>query len=242
MEIHNSTITIHSDAKVVISDNTKIQNSTICSCRNSKLLIDKLCCFTEFSMIIGEQATAVFRENVKIYRSQWITGKKSKLEIGNKGLFHSGSIDLEEEALIVIGKEFTIRNNFRIHGYNNTRIIIGDDCMFSYDVIMRSNDGHSIFDIETGKRINSAYDIENDRNIIIGNHVWVGERAYVLYGARIGDGSMIGAMSFVKSKIPNNCIAAGIPIRVIRKNIAWSRRDIAENIAECEKETMIYTQ
>lgn len=48
--------------------------------------------------------------------------------------------------------------------------------------------------------------------------------------------SIIGAMSLVKSTIPNNCIAAGIPARVIKKNIAWSRMDGAEDIIECGQE------
>ncbi len=63
-----------------------------------------------------------------------------------------------------------------------------------------------------------------------------------MYNTQIGNGSIIGAMSLVKSIIPNNCIAAGIPARVIRKNIAWSRKEGAENIDECGKENINYTK
>ena len=43
--------------------------------------------------------------------------------------------------------------------------------MFSNDVFLRSNDGHSIFDIATGKNINSTQEIGKKRKIEIGNHV-----------------------------------------------------------------------
>lgn len=114
--------------------------------------------------------------------------------------------------------------------------------MFSHDNSIISNDRHSIFDIATRKNINSTYDICQNRKVVIGNHVWLGEKAVILYNTQIGDGSIIGAMSLVKSKIPNNCIAAGIPAKVVRKNIAWSRSNGTENIMECGQEYIHYTE
>ena len=114
--------------------------------------------------------------------------------------------------------------------------------MFSYDISMRSNDGHSIFDIETGKNINSSYDICKSRKVIIGDRVWIGERCSILYNTRIGDGSIIGAMSLVKGKIPNNCIAAGIPAKVIRKNIVWCRKYGVDDIMECGQQYIRLTE
>lgn len=47
--------------------------------------------------------------------------------------------------------------------------------------------------------------------------------------------SIIGAGSLVKSKIPNNCIAVGVPAQVIRKDIAWSRKAGADQLMEHER-------
>ncbi|MCI8323418.1 MAG: hypothetical protein HFI54_07215 [Lachnospiraceae bacterium] len=105
--------------------------------------------------------------------------------------------------------------------------------MFSNDVFLRSNDGHSIFDIATGKNINSTQEIGKKRKIEIGNHVWVGMRAAILYHTKIGDGSIVGALSLVKNVFPNNCILAGTPAKMIKKDISWSREYGAEDIAEC---------
>ena len=55
----------------------------------------------------------------------------------------------------------------------------------------------------------------------------------LLYGTEISDGSIVGARSLVKANIPNNCIAAGAPARVIRKDVAWSRNNSATDIEEC---------
>ena len=41
----------------------------------------------------------------------------------------------------------------------------------------------------------------------------------MLSGCEVGMGSIIGAYSFINSKIPNNSTCAGNPIRVLRKNI-----------------------
>lgn len=47
---------------------------------------------------------------------------------------------------------------------------------------LRADDGHPIFDVLTGMRINEAKDIT------AGNHMWIGKRAVLLRGATIGDG------------------------------------------------------
>lgn len=92
--------------------------------------------------------------------------------------------------------------------------------MFATGNQVRSDDGHLIFDVNTGDRINFA------QNITIGDHVWLAWGATVLGGSQIGEGSVIGANSLVKGKIPNNVVAAGTPAKVIRRDIAWERPHI----------------
>ena len=59
--------------------------------------------------------------------------------------------------------------------------------------------------------------------VSIGNHVWIGAGSVVNKGAIIGNESVIGMCSLVTKRIPDNCVAAGVPAKVIKTNINWSR-------------------
>jgi acetyltransferase-like isoleucine patch superfamily enzyme len=50
----------------------------------------------------------------------------------------------------------------------------------------------------------------------VGNDVWIGTRAMLLDGVKVGDGAVIGAGSIVTRDVPPYCIAAGVPARKIR--------------------------
>ena len=52
--------------------------------------------------------------------------------------------------------------------------------------------------------------------IEIGDNVFIGCNCLILKGAKIGDNSTIGAGSVVTGYIPDNCIAAGNPAKVIK--------------------------
>jgi len=135
--------------------------------------------------------------------------------IGNNSF--NGFIRVGQGCNVVIGDNVTCTNGCYISTAENTSITIGYDCMFASGNEIRTDDGHPIFDIVSGKRINPS------RSIIIGEHVWLAAKSIILSGSSIGNGSVIGLGSIVKSVIPNNCIAAGIPAKVIKKNIAWER-------------------
>jgi acetyltransferase-like isoleucine patch superfamily enzyme len=98
-------------------------------------------------------------------------------------------------------------------------IIIGEDCLFSLHQMVFAGNGHSIFSHDNGK----WEKVPDEQTISIGNHVWVGYRCNIIGGADIGDGCIIGAGSTVNKRIPNNCIAAGIPAKIVKRNRAWTR-------------------
>ena len=61
----------------------------------------------------------------------------------------------------------------------------------------------------------------------IGHNVWIGAKAAVLAGTTIGDNSVIAAGAVVSGDIPANCVAGGVPAKVIRTFAAppadWAR-------------------
>lgn len=53
----------------------------------------------------------------------------------------------------------------------------------------------------------------------IGNNVYIATGAKVIGDVTIGDNVVVGANNVVTINVPNNCIIAGIPAKVIKKNI-----------------------
>ena len=192
----------------------------------------------ESDIWIGEYADILVEKNVKIhgmqlFKTRWNISDNVRLKIGSQSILFYGYLYMAENSLLQIGREFSIGEGYHVALDRYTSITIGDDCMFSNDILLRCGDGHSIFDVVSGENINSTDEISKNRNIEIGSHVWVGMRAAVLYYTKIGDGSIVGAMSLVKGILPNNCIAAGVPAKVMRKDVSWSRENGTDNISEC---------
>lgn len=124
---------------------------------------------------------------------------------------------LGEDATVKIGRDFTTTSMPVVTAVEGATVSFGDDVLVASTNQFRTDDGHPIFDVKTGRRINPAKDV------IIGNHVWFGAQSVALAGARVGDGSVIGFRSLVTGPIPNNVIAVGAPAQVVRKDVAWER-------------------
>lgn len=98
------------------------------------------------------------------------------------------------------------------HGGRTIRL--GDGCLFSVQFSIRTTDNHPIFD-EQGQRVNP------DESVLIGDRVWLGTNVHVLRGVQIGNDVCIGLGSVVTRDIPANCVAAGVPARVVRTGTTW---------------------
>jgi acetyltransferase-like isoleucine patch superfamily enzyme len=122
-----------------------------------------------------------------------------------------------EDSKIVVGNDVSTTGLCVISAVEGTEVTIGNDSMLAMENEIRADDGHPIFDVSTGKRVNPA------KSITLGDHVWLAKRAVVLGGASMGSGSVLGFGSILTGSVPNNSVAAGVPARVIRKNVAWER-------------------
>jgi acetyltransferase-like isoleucine patch superfamily enzyme len=163
--------------------------------------------------------------------------KNSRLCISNKSSIARGNINVYERGVLEVGKSVTILDGIRIAVTMDGFIKIGDDCLFSFNVFITTSDGHAIFDVNTRKRLNPP------KNMLeIGNHVWLGHSVTVVGSSTIGSGSIVGTKTLLKGNYPNNCIIVGIPSRIIRKDVAWSRSNAAMDISQCPAEYVNKTQ
>ena len=54
--------------------------------------------------------------------------------------------------------------------------------------------------------------------MVIGNDVWIGDKATILPGVTIGDGAVVAANAVVTKDVPPYSIVGGNPARVIKSN------------------------
>lgn len=124
----------------------------------------------------------------------------------------SGEIMLQArlpDAQISIGTSTVFNNNTVVCAMES--ITIGERCLIGDSCAIYDSDFH---DADPAKRHTDA---GPSLPVVIGNNVVFGSRVVVLKGVTIGDNSVIGAMSLVTKDIPANCIAAGIPAKVIKQ-------------------------
>ncbi len=220
---------IEDNVKVYIGENCVVKGK-VCLMQNAYMELGNEC-HIDGIFTLSEDTWMTIGESGYL-RLELFMASKAQIKFGQKSRV-LGNIDMSEGTVLHAGDVFTTERNCYISLPGDTSILIGNDCMFSGDVVLFSNDAHSIFDLQTNENINSTPEENASRKIVIGNHVWIGYRAVILYKTIIGNGSIIGANSLVKGEIAENCIAAGNPARIIRKNIAWSREYGANDIAGC---------
>lgn len=152
-----------------------------------------------------------------------IRGDNHKIQIGSGCMFkEGGSLWFQDyNGTLTIGENTTFVNVHIAVIEPNSKVQIGRNCLFAYDIDIRTSDSHSIIDSKTGFRINFAKDIN------IGNHVWVTAHCNILKGVSISDDSVIATGSVVvKGFKDKGVVIAGNPAKIVKNNITWTRKRI----------------
>lgn len=124
-----------------------------------------------------------------------------------------------------IGSGSTIHMGARF--YNPFNIKIGEDSIIGEDVVLDGRDrlviGNHV-DIASGVMIYNAQHDVRDPNfraicspVIIEDYVFIGPRAIILPGIRIGKGAVVGAGAVVTKDVEEYSIVGGIPAKEIGK-------------------------
>lgn len=150
-------------------------------------------------------------ENITIF----FQGKNNLLRLGRDLSVGHLEIHLGNNAVCIVGNHTSVLQS--VYWVSDAELNIGEDCMFSSGVVVKTHDGHHIFDKLTHERINVS------KNVIIENQVWIGCEAVLLAGAHIGAGSVVGARAVTSSGFGDHMLIAGCPAKAVRENICWSR-------------------
>ncbi len=128
----------------------------------------------------------------------------SGLKIGSGSTIHTGA-RFYNPANIQIGKDTIIGENAVLDGRD--KLIIGNHVDIASEVMI----------------YNSMHDIEDpefkaiSKEVIINDYTFIGPRAIILPGVKIGKGAVVAAGAVVTKEVKEFQIVAGIPAEVIRE-------------------------
>lgn len=110
---------------------------------------------------------------------------------------------------IIIGNNTYINGGYLFAGLNS-KIIIGDNCLISYEVHLRTTT-HNYK--EKDQLIRNQGNLEDD--IIVENDCWIGFGAQIAPGVVVAEGTVIGAGAIVTHSTEKYGVYAGVPARKI---------------------------
>ena len=145
--------------------------------------------------------------------------KPCTLWVGANSTIISRGFTMYEGAAIVVvdgGKLILGRNSYMNESLIQcaNSITIGDNCAIAPDVLIQDTDFHPILDENGNEKPMS-------KPIVIGNKVWICAKSTILKGVTIGDGAIVAAGAVVTKDVPERCVVAGNPAKVVRENVIW---------------------
>lgn len=112
-----------------------------------------------------------------------------------------------------------IGKNCHFGAYNHitsiNKIEIGDGCLTGKWVTITDN-SHGTTSVEELTTAPIERELYSKGPVVVGKNVWIGDKATILPGITIGEGSVIGANAVVTKDVPPYSVVAGNPARIIK--------------------------
>ena len=162
-----------------------------------------------------------FSDRARIYNN---LKDSSKIIIGNNCLIYGDLLTFTHGGNITLGSSVFVGENSRI--WSSTSIKIGNNVLISHNVNIHDNNSHPIDLNERNRQMEfilikgflpaNEFGVK-EAPIVIGDNVWVGFNAAIFKGVTIGEGSIIGAGTYVFHDVPPFSIVVGNPAKIIGK-------------------------
>ena len=206
----------------IVVSNTKLLTYSFVYNQNGNQFVCKGKLINSSISVRGKNNRIIISGGVFVNMTIDIRGEGHQLILDKGVSFHEGGRIVMEDrnCSIRVGENTDFVSCFFAVRDSGTNVMIGKSCMFSALTIVRTSDAHSILNSE-GKRINPGKDV------YIGDHVWVGYGANILKNTDIGNNAIVGTQSVVAGiSVPDGCVVAGNPARIVKNNINWCRQRI----------------
>lgn len=114
----------------------------------------------------------------------------------------------------------TIGDHCLIGEYNHisacNRISIGDGLLTGRYVYIGDNT-HGDLSWEDASIPPIKRKLVSKGDVIIGNNVWIGDKATILAGVSIGDNVIVAANAVVTKDVPSHSVVAGVPAKIVKE-------------------------
>lgn len=126
------------------------------------------------------------------------------------------NVNIEKGADLGIGRGITLGNNsgIGVRCSIGKYTSIGDNVMMGPEVIILTS--NHIYSDTTTPMNTQGFDI---KPVTIGNDVWIGTRAIILPGVKVGNGCIIAAGAVVTKDVCDYSIVGGVPAKLIKKRV-----------------------
>lgn len=129
----------------------------------------------------------------------------------DSGVYHGTHFELGPLAEVRIGRWCTIVGAIIA---TNGPLTIGDYTFIAHEVVLAAGD--YVRPPDAAAAAAAAPAAAASAAVEIGENVWIGARAIVVAGSRIGDDAIVGAGAVVRGEVPARSTVAGNPARVVR--------------------------
>jgi acetyltransferase-like isoleucine patch superfamily enzyme len=140
--------------------------------------------------------------------ARFLVARGASVRFGEDCVLDYGLV-VESRGRLEVGERTVFGHHCTVASDESIRI--GQNCLIAEMVSIRDHD-HAFSSTDV-----SIVDQGRDTAPIrIGDNVWIGGKATITKGVSIGSNSVIGAHAVVTRDLPADCVAVGIPARVIR--------------------------
>ena len=153
------------------------------------------------NVVIGERSWLYSSFSFLHYQSRRPCG----VRIGHDtGIYHGTFFDLGPDGEVEIGNYCALVGAIIS---TNAKVVIGDYSFISHEVVFADSFAPKPFETDPPTKGGTV--------ISLGENCWIGARAILLAGSRIGDNAVVGAASVIDFDVPPGATVAGNPARVV---------------------------